>query len=166
MARLASIVLPVSIMSSAGRRADALRQAQHAAPAGEDAEHDFGQAHLGARLVDRQQVAAGQRQFETAAEAVTAHQRQRRVRDGSQAIEQVPAALDQFAPLFGAVELGEFLDVGAGDEAGRLAGTEDQARRRTSVSSWSRICASSAITSADSELADSPALSASPRRCR
>jgi hypothetical protein len=63
-------------------RADPLGQAQHAAPAGNDAQHDLRQTHPRRRLVDRQQVTTGQRQFESAAEAVAAHQRQRRIRDG------------------------------------------------------------------------------------
>jgi hypothetical protein len=61
------------------------------------------------------------------------HQCERRVRHRRQPVEQVPAALDQFAPFFGGVELREFLDVSTGDEAGVLARTEDQPLRRAAV---------------------------------
>jgi hypothetical protein len=70
-------------------------------PSREDAEHDFRQTHLGAGFIDRQQVAAGQRQFQAAAQAMATHQRQGRVLDGFQAVEQLPAALDERPALFG-----------------------------------------------------------------
>ena len=47
-----------------GSGADAFGQTQHAAPTWENAEHDFRQAHLGTRLLNCQQVAARERQFE------------------------------------------------------------------------------------------------------
>jgi hypothetical protein len=50
--------------------------------------------------------------------------------NGDQPVEQVPAACDQFPALFRRVELREFLDVGTGDEARLLAGTDDQSGRR------------------------------------
>jgi hypothetical protein len=118
--------LPVSIMSIAAAGADDLRQAQHAAPAGDDAEHDLGQCKLGAGLIHRDAVAAGQRQFGAAAHAVTAHQGQRRVAHGGEAVVAVPAALDQRSCFLRRVGRGEFLDVGAGDEAGFLGRLEDQ----------------------------------------
>jgi hypothetical protein len=86
------------------RRADDLRQAQHAAPAGNDAEHDFGQGELGAGLIHGDAVAAGQRQLGAAAHAVAAHQRQRRVAHRRQAVVGVPAALDE-ARAFSGVSL-------------------------------------------------------------
>ena len=110
------------------------RQPLHAAPAGEDAEHDFGQRELGRRLVDDDEVAAGQRQFErrrpcSGRESAPASDRARPpggCRDPSRAAIRARADC-------GAVEAGEFLDVGAGDEAGRLAGAEDQALGRFAV---------------------------------
>jgi hypothetical protein len=107
-------------------RADPLRQPQHAAPAGNDAQHDLGQAHPRRRLIDRQQVTTGQRQFESAAKAMAAHQRQRRIRDTGQTREELPAARHQLDAFLGRVELGELLDVCAGDETGGLAGAENQ----------------------------------------
>ena len=86
-----------------GGRANPFRQTQHATPAGENAEHHFRQPHLGSRLIDRQQIATSQCQFETPAKAMPTHQRQRRVRHRRQPVEQVPAALDQFSPFFGGV---------------------------------------------------------------
>src|SRR5690606_13086390 len=50
-----------------------------------------------------------------------------------QAVEQVPAAFDELPGLLGRGEVGEFLDIGAGYEAGRLARADDQARGRTSL---------------------------------
>jgi hypothetical protein len=107
-------------------RADDLRQAQHAAPAGDDAEHDLGQRELGAGLIHRDAVAAGQRQLGAAAHAMAAHQRQRRVLHGGQPVVGIPAALDDDAGLLRRIGRGEFLDVGAGDEAGVLGRLEDQ----------------------------------------
>ncbi|GAB1461473.1 hypothetical protein MASR2M50_32480 [Thauera sp.] len=75
----ASTLLPVSIRSSAAAGPISVRQAQHAAPAGDDAEHDLGQRELRARLVDHDAVAAGERELQAAAHAVAADQRQRRV---------------------------------------------------------------------------------------
>ena len=109
-----------------GGRADDLRQAQHAAPARHDAEHDFGQGDARARLVHRHAVAAGQREFRAAAHAVAANQRQGGVLHRGEAVVHVPAALHEGARAFGGFDLGELLDIGAGDEAGVLAGADHQ----------------------------------------
>ena len=114
-------------------RPDTLRQAQHPAPAGEDTEHDFRQTHLRPRFVDGEQVTASQRQFETAAEAMAAHNGERRVACRGEPVEEVPTARNQLQPLGRRVELREFLDVGAGDEASGLARAEDQRLRRRTL---------------------------------
>ena len=116
-----------------GSRANPLRQAQHAAPAGKDAEHDFRQPHFGTRFIDRQQVTTGQRQFQSSAQAMPTDQGQRRVFDRCQPVEQIPAALDQRPALFRGIELGKLLDIRPGDEAGILAGANDQAFGRMGV---------------------------------
>jgi hypothetical protein len=64
---------------------------------------------------------------------MAAHQRQGRVLDGFQTVEQAPAALDQRPALFRRIELGEFADVGAGDEARFLAGADDQPLGRIDI---------------------------------
>ena len=108
------------------RRADELGQAFHAAPAGYDAEHDFRQGKLRRGLVDHHAIAAGQRELEAAAETMTADQRQRGVGHRGQAVEAIPAAFDQRPRTRGGVERGEFLDVGARDEASRLGRGDDE----------------------------------------
>ena len=114
-------------------RGDPFRQPFHAAPAGKDAEHHFGQRQLGGRLVHHHEVTASQRQFQAAADAVAANQRQRRIGNRRQPVVEIPAPGDQGAGRLCAIEAGEFLDVGPGDEAGRLAGAEDQTLRRFAV---------------------------------
>ena len=122
-----------------GGRADHLRQAQHAAPARHDAEHDLRQGDARARLVHRDAVAAGKRQLGAAAHAMAADQRQRRVLHGGEAVVEVPAAPHQGLGVLGRGDLGEFLDVGANDEAGTLAGADHQALRRLALELVQRL---------------------------
>jgi hypothetical protein len=121
-------------------RADPLRQPQHAAPAGNDAQHDLGQTHPRRRLIDRQQVTTGQCQFESAAKAMAAHQRQRRIRDTGQTREKLPAARHQLDAFRGRVELGELLDVCAGNETSGLPGAKNHALRRVAVETVEQHC--------------------------
>ena len=72
-------------------RADQPRQALHAAPAGHDAEHHFGQAEPRAGLVDDDAIAARERQLESAAQAEAADQRERRIRDARRAARTCPS---------------------------------------------------------------------------
>jgi hypothetical protein len=106
-------------------RIDQPRQAHRAAEPGMQAEHDLGKSER--RVLDRDAMVAGERDFEPAAEAIAVHDRDRRRR---QAIEPVDhrVRLDQ-ARLDGAgVGHGaKFTDVGAGDEALRLGGAQHQA---------------------------------------
>ena len=114
-------------------RSDQLRQPHHAAPGRHDAEHDLGQREPGVRLVDDDAVTAGQRQLQPAAHAVPPDQRKRRKRQARQPVEQRPAALDQVARGLGRIDAGELVDVGAGNEAGRLGRRDDQAGGRTAL---------------------------------
>ncbi len=61
------------------------------------------------------------------------HQRQRRVLDGFQTVEELPAALDQCPALGRRIELRNFRNIGAGDEARVLAGADDQPLGRIDV---------------------------------
>jgi hypothetical protein len=121
-------------------RANPLGQTQHASPARNDAQHHLGQAQPRRWLVDDQQIAARQRQFETATQAMAAHQRQRRIADCCQAIEELPAALNQRDAFCGRVELGELLNVRTGDKACRLSGTENQPFRWLAVEASENRC--------------------------
>jgi hypothetical protein len=112
---------------------DELRQALHAAPAGEDTQHDFGQGELGTGFVDDDAVAAGERQFDAATHAVTANQGKGWPGHAGKSIEEMPAALDQGPSGGGIAEAGELLDIGAGDETGALAGSEDQPLGRSAL---------------------------------
>src|SRR6187455_1004717 len=73
------------------------------------------------------------RELEPAAEAVAADQRERRVAHGREAVERVPAALDQRDRAFLGRDRAELGDVGAGDEAARLARADDEALRRVAI---------------------------------
>jgi hypothetical protein len=115
------------------RRADQRGQAQHAAPAGDDAEHDLGQRELGAGFVDDDAMAAGERELQTASHAMAADQCQRRVGHRGEAVEQQPAALDQHARGEHRIQPRELLDVGAGDEPGRLGGSDHQRLGRRGI---------------------------------
>ena len=95
---------------------DQLGQTAHASPAREDSEHDFRQAKPGRRFVDDNAVAAGERQFEAAAQAMAADQRRGREPEGSDAVEELPAARQQFVRTLGRIERREFANVGASDE--------------------------------------------------
>jgi hypothetical protein len=64
---------------------------------------------------------------------VTTHQRQRRIRNPGQTIEQLPAARHEFNPFLRRIEPRELLDVSASDEARRFPGAEDQPLRRAAV---------------------------------
>ena len=49
---------------------------------------------------------------------MTADQRQGRISDAGQTVEELPAPPDQFDAFFRRIELAEFLDVGTGNESG------------------------------------------------
>ena len=58
-----------------GRRADELRQPLHAVPGRHDAEHHLGQREARLRVVERDAVAAGERELDAAAHAEAVHHR-------------------------------------------------------------------------------------------
>src|SRR5690606_26215499 len=99
------------------RRAHQARQAHAAAPAGVDAQLDFGQADPGRRVVAGHAVVAGQRDLGAAAHAEAVDRGDRGAGQLGQALERLLAAADGVADRALAVELGELADVGAGDEA-------------------------------------------------
>ena len=92
-ARRASTARPVSIMSSAAAGPTSRGRRLHAAPARHDAEHHFGQREARPRLVDRDAVAAGERELQAAAHAEAVDQRERREGQRGELVERVPAAL-------------------------------------------------------------------------
>ena len=139
-ARRASIVRPVSMQVERRRRAGEPRQPLHAAPAGHDAQHHFGQPEPRAGLVDDDAIAAGERQLEAAAQAEAANERDRRILHRREALERVPAALDERDRAGDVVARSpEFVDVGAGDEAVRLARRDDEALGGSRSSSVERL---------------------------
>ncbi len=85
-----------------------------------NAETHFGQTE--SRLVFGDAVAAGERQFQAATQAKTMHQGQRRKGQFGEVIEHSLTAFDQCHGGGAVAERGEFLDVGAGDEAVGLIG--------------------------------------------
>ena len=105
-------------------------QTLDAAPAGHDAQHHFGQAQPRSGLVDDDAIAARERQLHATAQAETAHERECRVRRRRKLVENVPAAANQRGRIVDALELAEFVDVGAGDESVGLARANHQAARR------------------------------------
>ena len=129
-----------------------------AAPAGYDAEHDFRQGKLRRGLVDHHAIAAGQREFEAAAEAMTADQRQRGVGHRGQAVEAIPAAFDQ-RPRTEAVSsaVNSLMSAPAMKPAGLAEAMMSPFRPR--LLEGDRMRSSSASASADSVLVTASALS-------
>ncbi len=116
-----------------GGRADEPRQALDAAPAGNDPQHHFGEAEPRSRLVDDDAIPARKGQFQAAPQTETANERQRRILDVSEPLERVPAALDDRDRAGLVLHVAEFVDIGAGNEAVRLAGTYHQTLRRIAI---------------------------------
>ena len=111
-------------------RPDKARQALHATPRRHDAEHDFGQRHAGFRIIHGHTVAAGQCEFQTAAHAKSAHQRQCRKGQGGELVEHVPAAAHDGEAVGGRLDRCELFHVRAGDEPRCFGRTYDQAPGR------------------------------------
>ena len=110
--------------------AEHLHAAHRAAKARVNAQLHFGQAERQAPVVDADPVTAGQGNFQAAAERKTLDRRHGGAGQCRQLIAHLLAVTDQFQRFSLALELGEFAYVGAGDEAGFLAGAQDQATRR------------------------------------
>ncbi len=112
------------------RGADQAWQAHAAAPARIDPEFHFRQADAGGLVVAGHAIPAGQRQLGAAAHAVPADGGHGRAAQFGQALVDQLAAADPVLDLALGGDLLEALDVGAGDEAGRLAGADHHAFRR------------------------------------
>jgi len=91
------------------------------------AEHDFRKAK--ARALDRDAHLAGQRHFQPAAEAKAVDHGNRRHAQGFEAVDHRVRAADRFLDRFGIGGAAEFVDIGAGDEAGSFRGTNDKTGR-------------------------------------
>src|SRR6266851_1966409 len=109
-----------------GSRADEARQALDAAPARKDAEHHFRKREACSGLIYRDAIAAGERELDAPAHAETVYERKRREGQGFEFVIEIPAALDQAHRVVRVLDLGELLDVGARDESGDIAGTDDK----------------------------------------
>ncbi len=129
-ARRASIVLPVSSRSSAAGAPASRGSSPDPAPSRNDAQHHFWQTEARRRLVDDHAVATGERKLEAPAQTEAADERQCRVRRARDALEGIPTALDQRARRPRLMQVAELVDIGAGDEAARLARADHQPTRR------------------------------------
>ena len=105
--------LPVSIRSIATSGPSKLHEAHRAAETGMDAELHFrqGQRHL--RIIRRDAVAAGERQFEAAAQRKAVDRSDGGAGQRLQAIEHLLAGADQLKSLLRRGQGREFLDVRA-----------------------------------------------------
>ena len=103
-------------------------RADRAAETGMDAEHDLGQAEHRLGVVHADAIAAGQREFESAAEAVAIDRGDGRERQRLEPIQDGVRRADERHGFLGRRDLAELADVGAGDET-RLAGGDHQAAR-------------------------------------
>ena len=86
-----------------------------------------------AGLVDDDAVAARECQFEAAAQAEAADQRERRILDRREPLEGVPTALDERDRIGLGLHRAELVNVRPGDEAVPLARLDDQTLRRIAV---------------------------------
>ena len=89
------------------------------------AEHHFRKAE--ARAVDRNARLAGQRHFKAAAEAETVDHGHRRNLQGLEPVDHRMGPADRGLDRTGVRRAAKFVDIGTGDEAGRLGGTNDDA---------------------------------------
>ena len=108
-------------------RIDQLREARGAAEARMQAEHHFRETK--ARAVDRDARLAGERDFEAAAEAEAVDHGDGRNLQAFEAVDHRMGAADRDLdrPRIGGAA--EFVDVGAGDEAGWFCRADDEAGR-------------------------------------
>ncbi len=112
------------------RSADQARQARGAAPAGMDAEIDFGQTDFRGRVAGCDAVAAGERQFRAAAHAEAVDRRHGRAAQTCKVLQHALTVLDagEHAALF---FVGfELADIRAGDKTVCLARADDHALGR------------------------------------
>mgnify|MGYP001334091772 CR=1 FL=1 len=110
-------------------RSDQAHRAHGAAKARVDAELHFGQAKRDLVVVGRDAVAASERQLEPAAEREAVDGGHCGAGQGRKAVEHSLARADQCVRILLRRERHELVDVGARDEAARLAGTHDHRPR-------------------------------------
>ena len=108
-------------------RADQARQPHRSAEARMQAEQHLGEAE--ARVVDGDALVAGQRQLESAAEAIAVDHRDGRQRQAVEPVQDGVAARQQRLDLRRVGDGAELRDVGAGDEAARLGRADHQPAR-------------------------------------
>ncbi len=109
-----------------GGGADHAREAHDPAPRRKDAEHHLGQREARSGLIDRDAVAAGERELDAPAHAEAVDQGERREGQGGELVVEIPASPDQAYRVVGVLELGELFDIGTGDEARVLARADDE----------------------------------------
>ncbi len=107
---------------------DQPRQPHRATEAGMQAKLHFGKTK--ARVIDGDSVVAGERHFQPAAEAIAVNDRDRDRRQPVEPVEYGVAARQRCLDLRRIGDATKLRDVGAGDEAGRFGGPDDDARRR------------------------------------
>ena len=110
-------------------QADDARQPLRAAPAGQQTEPHFGQAELRVRPVEDEAVIAGQGKLETPAETGAVDRGQSRHGQRGELVEEALALGRQGLGRGGVGDFEEAVQVGAGEEAGRLAAADDEQRQ-------------------------------------
>ena len=109
--------------------ADALNASDRAAESRMNTEQHLRQSQRERGVIGADPVGAGERQFQSAAQGEAADGRHARTGQILELLHDGLAGADQFVAFSGGADLHEFLDVGAGDEAARLARLHDQAVR-------------------------------------
>ena len=144
---------PVSIMSSAAT--GPIRFGSHCTPCQVGmSEHHLRKGEAALRIVERDAVAAGERELEAASHAEPVHQRGGGEGQAREPLEQIPAGAREHERLVGALEAGEFLDVGAGDEASSPERMISPAGFAAAISS--SAAASSSSTSREKVFVEAP----------
>src|SRR5205085_8776672 len=103
---------------------DQVREPRGAAEAGMQAEHDFWEAKAG--IVDRDPILADQRDLKTAAKAETVNDGDRRHTETVDAVGHRMRAGHCGLDLLWISGAAELIDIGAGDESGRLRRADHQ----------------------------------------
>ncbi len=114
-----------------GLQTDEAGQAQRAAQARQDSEARLGKPQTRAGMVARHSAVAGEGQLQTATHTGPADSRQRRYPQPIQPQQDLLTASREFCRFCGALERGEFLDVGAGDEVAPLTALHQEGANLT-----------------------------------
>ena len=109
------------------RDAEQPHRAHRAAEARMDAQHHLGQAERDLRIVGRDAMPAGEREFEPAAEAIAVDRRDGGAGQVLEPLQHGVRRADGRHGLVRPADLAELRDVGAGDEAA-LGGDDHEAR--------------------------------------